>query len=115
MLVVAGGADAALQLIASTEVNQIIWVKDQLRIFLYRCSITRLAQDGVRQIPCLDPDQEARESLWQVKFQFCYIWSLSSLFLLGFPGVVHFVGGAIGFSRLTSILSWDPVSGIISS
>ena len=27
-------------------------------------------------------------------------------------GVVHFVGGAVGFSRLSSILAWDPVSGI---
>ena len=26
-------------------------------------------------------------------------------------GVVHFMGGAVGFSRLSSILSWDPVSG----
>lgn len=27
-------------------------------------------------------------------------------------GVVHFVGGAVGFSRLSSILAWDPVSGV---
>ena len=29
--------------------------------------------------------------------------------------MVHFVGGAVGFSRLSTILAWDPVSGVNTS
>ena len=32
-----------------------------------------------------------------------------------FEGVVHLVGGAVGFSRLSTILAWDPVSGVNTS
>jgi len=73
MLVVAGGADSALQLIASTEV------------FNYPTGT------GWRHANPLPGPRSGGKGV-------------------SLAGVVHFVGGAVGFSRLSSILSWDPVS-----
>ena len=76
MLVVAGGADAALQLIAATEVRHTLGASATTQKPLFcRCLIMPLAQNGGRQIPCLGPGQEARVSLWQVRFHLWHIWT----------------------------------------
>jgi hypothetical protein len=49
---------------------------------------------------------------WQVRFQLWHILPFGFVFLLCFAGVVHCVGGAVGFSRLSAILSWKKMAGV---